>query len=262
MNLDIHTHGKLAKKLPFSQEYTKWLFQQAKNSNLDAICLTEHFNTLEFDSLYNFISHICKKDNDTFIYDNLKIFCGMEIDIKESGHILAISDIETILKLNKKLKPNMNKDNFLTFENLISLLKSYNIIIGAAHPYRKGSNIPSLPLKLLNQLDFIDLNGKDIALNKDYTINKTKELSEKLNINYIAGSDTHQATQYGCIYNSIFDDINTIEQLKYSIKNNKYSINISESIDIQVESATLLKKCLKKIYSMGGNYVEVLVSPR
>ena len=26
MKIDFHTHGKLAKKLPFSKEYTDWLF--------------------------------------------------------------------------------------------------------------------------------------------------------------------------------------------------------------------------------------------
>ena len=40
MYLDFHTHGKLAKKLPFSQEYTHWLFGEARSAGLDALCLT------------------------------------------------------------------------------------------------------------------------------------------------------------------------------------------------------------------------------
>ena len=43
MYIDFHTHGKLAKKLPFSTVYTDWLFSEAKNAGLDALCLT---NTL------------------------------------------------------------------------------------------------------------------------------------------------------------------------------------------------------------------------
>ena len=46
MYIDFLTHGKLAKKLPFSKEYTDWLLREAKEAGLDAICLTEHFNTL------------------------------------------------------------------------------------------------------------------------------------------------------------------------------------------------------------------------
>ena len=49
MYLDFHTHGKLAKYLPFSVPYTRWLLGEARNAGLDAICLTEHFNTQQFD---------------------------------------------------------------------------------------------------------------------------------------------------------------------------------------------------------------------
>ena len=30
MYIDFHTHGKLAKRLPFSTAYTDWLFGEAK----------------------------------------------------------------------------------------------------------------------------------------------------------------------------------------------------------------------------------------
>ena len=49
MYLDFHTHGKLAKYLPFSIPYTQWLLGEAHSAGLDAICLTEHFNTQQFD---------------------------------------------------------------------------------------------------------------------------------------------------------------------------------------------------------------------
>ena len=55
MKIDFHSHGKLAKKLPFSEVYTDWMFQEAKKAGLDAICLTEHFNTLQFDEMYQYV---------------------------------------------------------------------------------------------------------------------------------------------------------------------------------------------------------------
>ena len=58
MKIDFHTHGKLAKKLPFSTAYTDWLFGEARRAGLDALCLTEHFNTLQFDELYGYLSAI------------------------------------------------------------------------------------------------------------------------------------------------------------------------------------------------------------
>ena len=61
MYFDFHTHGKLAKKLPFSTDYTDWLFDQAKRSGLDALCLTEHFNTLHFDEIYVYLDRISER---------------------------------------------------------------------------------------------------------------------------------------------------------------------------------------------------------
>ena len=73
MKLDFHTHGKLAKRLPFSTQYTDWLFGEAKAAGLDALCLTEHFNTLQFDELYGYLLHQSKRKEMPFCW---KTGCG------------------------------------------------------------------------------------------------------------------------------------------------------------------------------------------
>ena len=104
MYLDFHTHGKLAKKLPFSTVYTDWLFGEAKDAGLNALCLTEHFNTLQFDELYGYLMKTCRRDGDTLVTEGgLRIFAGMETDIAEGGHILSIGTPENILELNRRL---------------------------------------------------------------------------------------------------------------------------------------------------------------
>ncbi len=47
MYIDFHTHGKLAKKIPFTIRYVDWLFREAKAAGLDAFCLTEHADTFQ-----------------------------------------------------------------------------------------------------------------------------------------------------------------------------------------------------------------------
>ena len=143
MYLDFHTHGKLAKKLPFSTVYTDWLFGEAKEAGLDALCLTEHFNTLQFDELYGYLMKTCDREGDTLVTrDGLRIFAGMETDIREGGHI------------------------------------------------------PELPKDQLCRLDFLDLNGKDVAADREKTWRLTKDLADRLEIPMVSGSDTHQAVQY------------------------------------------------------------------
>ena len=75
MYMDFHTHGKLAKKLPFSTVYTDWLFREAKDAGLDALCLTEHFNTLQFEDLYRYILSAGERVGDSIVLENgLRVF--------------------------------------------------------------------------------------------------------------------------------------------------------------------------------------------
>lgn len=261
MFIDFHTHGKLAKKLPFSTEYTDWLMEEAGRSGLDAICLTEHFNTLQFDELYGYLEKVCKRDGDTLIAQSgLRIFAGMETDIAEGGHILSIGRPEIILELNERLEPYKEKEKFLPFEKLMDLFEEYPVIVGAAHPYREGGHIPELTLEQLRRLHFLDLNGKDVSMNREYFEEKTGALAEKLNIPIISGSDTHQAVQYGCVYTNIYETVNTVEKLYEQMKTGNFEIVVSENATFQVKTAGLLKKALKEIHALGGNYVSVLTS--
>lgn len=261
MFIDFHTHGKLAKKLPFSTEYTDWLMKEAGRAGLDAICLTEHFNTLQFDELYGYLANVCKRDGDTLItQDGLRIFAGMETDIAEGGHILSIGTPEIILELNARLEPYKEKGKFLPFEKLMDLFEEYPVIVGAAHPYREGGHIPELPLEQLQRLHFLDLNGKDVALNREYFEEKTATLAKMLNIPMISGSDTHQAVQYGCVRTNIYNAVNIVEKLYEQMKAGNYEIVVSSNASFQVKTAGLLKKALKEIHSLGGDYVSVLTS--
>ena len=97
MYIDFHTHGKLAKYLPFSQEYTHWLFSEAANSGLDALCLTEHFNTQGFCQLYDYIAEHSARVGETLTFDGLRIFPGMETAKAEGGHISRLGSLEQVL---------------------------------------------------------------------------------------------------------------------------------------------------------------------
>ncbi len=261
MFIDFHTHGKLAKNLPFSTEYTDWLLGEAYNAGLDAICLTEHFNTLQFDELYSYLLNTCNREGDTLITNKgLRIFTGMETDIAEGGHILSIGYPETILELNARLEPYKEKGKFLPFENLMDLFEEFPVIVGAAHPYREGGHIPELPMEQLKRLHFLDLNGKDVAQERKYFEDITSALAHKLGIPMISGSDTHQAVQYGCIRTNFTTSVETVEKLYEEMKHGEYEIVLSPNAAFQVKTASILKKALKKIHLLGGDYVSVLTS--
>ena len=263
MYIDFHTHGKLAKKLPFSTEYTDWLFDQAKRSGLDALCLTEHFNTLQFDEIYGYLDRISEREGDSLVLENgLRIFPGMETDIVEGGHILSIGKMEEILELNRRLEPNKEKGHFLPFHDLMKLFSEYHVIVGGAHPFREGGHIPEIPAEELKALDFLDLNGKDVALNRQETERKTYALAERLQIPVVSGSDTHQALQYGCIRTWMDGEPTEISGLWREMRKNRHRIEIADHAAEQVQNAALLKRTLKEVHALGGNYVSVLLNHR
>lgn len=121
-------------------------------------------------------------------------------------------------------------------------------------------NITRLPDSLLTGFDFVDLNGKDLAEDAKKTIERTKEFGRKLGKPVVTGSDTHQAFQYGCVHTDFSADFCTFSRLKEEMDAGAYTIHIEATLPFQVRTASVLKKALKQIHSLGGDYVQVLVS--
>ena len=259
MYIDFHTHGKLAKKLPFSGAYTDWLFREARRAGLDALCLTEHFNTLQFEEIYRYIQERADSDGDTLLFHGLRIFPGMETDIAEGGHILSIGPLDAILELNRRLSDHKEKENFLPFSQLMDVFTQYPVLVGAAHPFRSGGRIPELPLEQLERLDFLDFNGKDIACDREGTERKITSLGRLLNKPVAGGSDTHQAVQYGCVKTKI-PTCATVRELGTRIERGEHEIIIHPEIELKVRTAGILKRALKEVHCLGGDYVSLLIS--
>ena len=258
MRIDFHTHGKLAKQLPFSTVYTDWLFAQAKSAGLDAICLTEHFNTWGFAELYRYILSQSDREGDTLVFDGLRIFPGMETDVAECGHILSVGPLEAILELNRRLAPYKAKGSFLPFAQLMDLFDQYPVTVGCGHPFRAPGHVPEQPVEQLKRLSFLDLNGKDIALDRARTERLTYALAEKLELPVISGSDTHQAVQYGCVTTVFEREVDTVPALYGEMTAGRYAIDLSDTAAFQVRTACLLKRSLKEIHALGGDYVAIL----
>lgn len=258
MNIDFHTHGRLAKFLPFSEEYTTQLFEQAIANGLDAICLTEHFNTIEFDKIYDYMINNLEQVEDAFCYKELKIFPGMEIDAAEGGHMLAIGNYQDILRLNRQLSGNMDKGNFLPAKDILDYMEPEKFLIGIAHPFREKCKLYMLPKEELGRFDFVDMNGKDIAsYGSEVVESKVSQLANEIGANVLAGSDTHQSLQYGCIYTRFFNSCTSVRVIKENVKSQAYEVMISKDICLKVEVASTVKKVLKEIHAMGRDYIEV-----
>ena len=74
----------------------------------------------------------------------------------------------------------------------------------------------------------------------------------------VSGSDTHQAVQYGCIATCFEGTFDTVEEMHQEMLAGRYEIQLVDSAAFQVRTACLLKRSLKEIYALGGDYVAVL----
>ena len=85
--------------------------------------------------------------------------------------------------------------------------------MGAGHPFRAPGHLPELSDEQLSRFDFLDLNGKDLARDRERSERLTRAFGERLGIPVISGSDTHQAFQYGCVVTRMARRCTTFDDL-------------------------------------------------
>lgn len=250
MNIDFHTHVKISKKSEFMPEYFQEMVSEAVSAGLDAIALTEHFNTSNFLDVYAYLDAHYPYTDDYYDVDGLKIFLGMEVDVKEVGHILVIGQRESILSLFNRLKPHLEKEHFIPFADLMDLAQSFETIVIGGHPFRPSTPLTQHDPEQLKRLDAFDLNGKDLhSIGIEENQENVYRFAEQLGLPVVAGSDTHQFLQYGAVMNTLDTDCSTIAELKHAIQNNAYTITIAPDLHLRVRSASLTKKLMKELLS-------------
>ncbi|MEA4848502.1 MAG: PHP domain-containing protein [Clostridiaceae bacterium] len=244
MDIDLHCHAKLSKKSKFSIKHFTSLQQTAIRNGLQAIALTEHFNTWGFEEVYEALECRYTYRDDYYDVDGLMVFCGMEVDVREGGHILVIGKRDDVLNLQKTLLPFMTKDKYPPMDYLLEEAEKREMLKIGAHPYRDDHSLGRLDVNLLKRLDFLELNGKDFK--KGDSVIK---LADSVDLSVVAGSDTHHWLQVGCVKNRLAEYCYTVSQLKRCLKEGRYYTVISPWIGLRLTSAGIVKKMLKKIHS-------------
>lgn len=247
MNIDLHTHAKLSKKVDFSLAYFQEMAKVAVQRGLDAIAITEHFNTKNFADVFRTLDEHYTYNGHYYEIEGLKVFPGMEVDIAEVGHILCIGELGQIRALREALNNHEAKSQFIPFAALLQLTVNYpDMLVIGAHPFRESTPLIDLDPALLGQLDAIDLNGKDLY-SRGIKQNSAdlEALSKQINKPVVAGSDTHHYMQYGVVYNAFHTTCETVAQLKQQIAAQAFTIHIDEDLPHHVAEAVRLKDIAK-----------------
>ena len=176
--------------------------------------MTEHFNTQQFDEVYGYIAEHGRPVGDAFAFDGLRVFPGMETDIAEGGHVLCIGPMDANPRTQTAASNRTRqKAASCPLPTWPACLTSTRCSSAPGTRSGAGGHIPDLPGELLARFDFLDLNGKDIAEDRARTERLTYGFGHQLQKPVVAGSDTHQAVQYGCIRTHFDRDVSTFREL-------------------------------------------------
>lgn len=241
MYIDFHCHSKLTKKVAFDIKYFNQTVKVAKKNGLTALVLTEHFSTYQFDRIYETLDANYPYKAYYYDIDGFRVLTGMEVNIQEGGHIVVFGHKQDVLALRHQFPEKIGKKDFPTFSQLMQGVKSHGLISIGAHPCRKSASLVQLGTKL-EQLDFLEMNGKDIGL-KD----KMLDLAIQLNMPIVAGSDTHHYIQVGTVRNHLYHECGSLEELKACLKDKQFDILISPKVHLKNKTAKIIKKVMKRV---------------
>ncbi|MEH7384848.1 PHP-associated domain-containing protein [Bacillus sp. JJ1521] len=246
MRFDFHTHGKLSKGFDFSLDFYINMAKHALESGLDAVALTEHFNTKNFKEVYDTLDENFPYEDGYYNVLGLKVFPGMEVDIQEVGHILCIGDRVDVRALRASLDNYTEEGRFVPFEKLLNFVSMYDMLVIGAHPFRPSTPLLGIEPILLQQLDAFDLNGKDLHTRGiDENISDVFSFAEELYKPVVGGSDTHHYKQFGAVYTVLEKPCSTIKELKQIISNGEFTVETAEDLHERVSEAVRLKKIEK-----------------
>ena len=251
MNLDFHVHGLLTKKCNFNEELFLQGIEIAKEQGLNGYILCEHFNSNDILTIYEYLNNNYEYIGDKYIVNDFSIFIGMEVDIKNGGHVIVSGNRENIINIRKELEQYMNPENFIEFEKLLELGEKYNCLMVGSHPYRASHKLHLQPKELLKRLHALDLNATDIfKKGLECAKEEVENLSKEINIPFVTGSDSHYPIQLGSVKTKFNKEFTTVKEIIDSINSRDYLIEVSKAIELKVYSAKETKKYIKEKYNV------------
>ena len=243
MVIDFHVHGKVSRKFEFDEEKFLLNINEAKENGLDSIALTEHCHAKNFYEGHEFLNSNYNLIQDYFDIDGFKVFYGTEVTTKQKLDILFIGNPKKVIKFREEISKNYDDEKFIDINDLFKIPNINELFIIIAHPYRKHIVFPELSTDILDKVNALEFNSKDLYKNGiDETIESVTKLANKYNLPIVCGSDTHYYKQISTAKNILNIECENIKQIKDEIKSNNHIIKISDDLSIRVEEAIKMKK--------------------
>lgn len=245
MVIDFHVHGKIISSFPFDKEKFLKTINEAKEGGLDSFAITEHLHADNFLEGYEFLNANYELIGDYYNVDGFKVFYGMEVTTEEKLDILIIGQPKLILELRDKIINNLKDKKYIEIDDLFKLITTEELLIIVGHPYRRHTAFPKLKEDVLNKINAIEFNAKDLYKSGiEEMKDKVIKLSRELQLPITCGSDTHYFLQISSVKNIFNKECTTVKELKEEIRLGNYKTENSSDLKIRVKSAIIIKKLI------------------
>jgi len=241
MVIDFHYHTLLWKKSPFYMDFFMKTISSVKRHKIDAIAITDHYNSKHFEDIYRSLDEAYPYNGEYYLVDGIKVFPGVELSIKEHGHVIAIGKKDDVLDIRNTLYypgPIKKRPSLMRVTDEIEKRGMLGIW---AHPIRRGNPLPRIDLNTAKRLKFMDFNGKDLKKAK-----QMRSFEKETGLIAVSGSDTHHPFQAGVVKTILFDECDTLSQIVECISNRRFAIKVHPFGRIKCAIARRLKRIWKR----------------
>ena len=132
------------------------------------------------------------------------------------------------------------------------------MVVGCGHPFRAPGHVPELPEEQLRRLKFLDLTARTWPWTRRAPSGSPTPLGRRLDIPWCpAATPTRRcstAASPPCLSGSATPSPALYEEMREG----RYAIRLADTAPFQVRTACLLKRSLKEIHALGGDYVSIL----
>ncbi len=246
MKVDFHFHSCLSKGIPFEHEFFSQTVARAREQDMFAITITDHFDNSDFEGIYTALDAKYPYNGCYYQIDGIRFYPGMEVEVKEGPHLLVSGTRDEVLAFYDRLRPHLVPETYVTVPEFFEKQVGLDLMNIFAHPFRPKREFARIDPTFASRFDAFDINGKDLWRFGTDMRGQVEALGAEYSRPVVAGSDTHHFLQLGCVYNEFKQPFETIAELRARIHEGAYAAHIHPELSDWVETAQETKRAIKE----------------
>lgn len=246
MNVDFHFHSCLTKGIPFDYDFFREAVARAREVDLQAIIITDHFDNAAFETIFPTLDAHHSYNGRYYLIDGVRFYPGMEVEIQEGLHLLVAGSREDVLTLFERLRDHRTAESYAPVSEFFARQAGLDLLNIVAHPRRPRRELERIDAGAFARFDAFDLNAKDLWRYGAEMRVAVEELAATHRRPLVAGSDTHHFRQLGSLYNQFHEPFESIAELRGLIHAGRYTLHVRPELPDWVELAQQTKKAIKQ----------------